>query len=742
MDNDFLDDKWKQWKQTLENDLKTHKSPYLKDEMYRFKHSSRNDLNKNIGNKETTIAFIQKMSFNDNEIEELEMSATISVEKTTTTEEIRKDKKINPHHVVSKEHTPESPVPSKTLNVLQEEELRKSIFDEIRRGEYNVEIAPSDLVDFGGQKAFDMTHQLFIMQEGTVLLLFDGSKDLDEPLPEYPGKNITSADILMHWVNSVTTYCTDDSGLQRIQFVATHSDRYKGNFEKRRKELVMQLTTRFKKHEIGSHLLFDNLIFIDARNKDDKEIDRLKDQLVQLAFSQSSWGKKMPLIWVPLEKQIVDLKLRGTSILRMEEIEKLNRLNEDLMMDDEKLKFFLRTQHAIGKLIFFDQDELADFVIIEPSVLVNALRSFVTDEMFFPSENYHILKILQQDGMLKTTDLMKLWNQDEFQYIFQNQEYKDFLVKILLHLDVLVKPKIDYRDVNFLPEYYIVPCMIQTRLDNDYIEKYLNTNKSICMAYVLKVQMVPPCILFRLIASAVGIWPLKVYQGRKMIFQDIATFVFDETNEFSIIMQGGKIVVYFTNSNSIKEIQSPKVASVQECLTIAIISITEFYQLHSRSIDDLDNTRFDNLFELKHGAACKIPCFVNREEELQFPKAGLWKCQHGQIHEVDYLWYWDSKKAMADISPTVLTKKPPADLLRKVSFAVGIDGAKLGLNLGIESSVIEKMVIGNRYNIFEKTQKILDYWEMLCYSVTVKHLVDALNNVGGRGLETIVEYYR
>lgn len=89
--------------------------------------------------------------------------------------------------------TSDSKTSTKALSVIQEEALHKIILDEVRRGEYNLEVAPSDLVDFGGQKAFDMTHQLFIMQKGTVLLLFDGSKDLDKPLPEYHGKNISSA---------------------------------------------------------------------------------------------------------------------------------------------------------------------------------------------------------------------------------------------------------------------------------------------------------------------------------------------------------------------------------------------------------------------------------------------------------------------------------------------------------------------------------------------------------------------
>lgn len=424
---------------------------------------------------------------------------------------------------------------------------------------------------------------------------------------------------------------------------------FQDNFEIRRKELVTQLAATFQKHEKKLDLCFDNLFFIDARNKDDNEIDKLKDKLVQVAFSQKSWGKKMPLLWVPLEKQIVDLKLRGTSILRIEEIQKLNKSNEDLMMDDEQLNYFLRTQHAIGKLVFFDEGELAEFVIIEPSVLVNALRSFVTDEIFFPQQDrecYNILKELQKEGMLKKIDLMKLWNQDEFQVIFPTQGFKDFLVKILIHLDVLVKPPLDNQDVSFSEEYYIVPSMVQNRFHNDYVEKYLNRSRSICMSYVFKLNMAPPCVLFRVIAAAVGIFHLKDYKEQKMIFQNVATFCFDEENEFSIIKEGNRIIVYFTNANSIRKIQQSKVASVQEWLTTVISSILEFYQLHSRGVNPLHKTNYGDPFELEYGAACqRHACFVNNEEEIMRSKASMWKCRHDLLHEVDYLWYWDSKKA-------------------------------------------------------------------------------------------------
>jgi hypothetical protein len=42
--------------------------------------------------------------------------------------------------------------------------IQENIKEEIRKGTYKIEIAPSDLIDFGGQRSFDMTHQLFMRQ--------------------------------------------------------------------------------------------------------------------------------------------------------------------------------------------------------------------------------------------------------------------------------------------------------------------------------------------------------------------------------------------------------------------------------------------------------------------------------------------------------------------------------------------------------------------------------------------------
>jgi len=70
--------------------------------------------------------------------------------------------------------------------------IHEDIKEELRKGNYKVNIAPSDLVDFGGQKSFDMTHQLFIQRKGEFILMFNGRFDLCDPLPEYPQGDVTT----------------------------------------------------------------------------------------------------------------------------------------------------------------------------------------------------------------------------------------------------------------------------------------------------------------------------------------------------------------------------------------------------------------------------------------------------------------------------------------------------------------------------------------------------------------------
>jgi hypothetical protein len=79
--------------------------------------------------------------------------------------------------------TDSRPIKQKSQNYIID-----TIQDQIRKGKYEIYIAPSDLIDFGGQRSFDMTHQLFMRHKGTFVLMFNGTIDLSMKLTEDEGE--------------------------------------------------------------------------------------------------------------------------------------------------------------------------------------------------------------------------------------------------------------------------------------------------------------------------------------------------------------------------------------------------------------------------------------------------------------------------------------------------------------------------------------------------------------------------
>jgi hypothetical protein len=68
------------------------------------------------------------------------------------------------------------------------------------------------------------------------------------------------------------------------------------------------LQEMFQNHEQHKRIIFDDIFFINGTDENDPEIDRLKTKLVEVAFRQKSWGKRMPMAWVPMDLQLSEVR--------------------------------------------------------------------------------------------------------------------------------------------------------------------------------------------------------------------------------------------------------------------------------------------------------------------------------------------------------------------------------------------------------------------------------------------------
>ncbi|XP_052080427.1 uncharacterized protein LOC127718447 [Mytilus californianus] len=525
-----------------------------------------------------------------------------------------------------------------TAKDMSEDEIIKLVRSECNKGNYEMVIVPIDLWDFGGQKIYHMTHQLFITSRGTFLLIFNGSKGINEEIPDYidlPGchNQRNTAVYLVHWVNSVLTYCktlTENGGYPKIKFVATHKDQVKGDVEEQRRFLEDSIEELFKNHGGKQHLQYQPLIFVDARNKEDEELDTLKKQLVEVALDHPCCGELMPTKFVPLELQLAKKVEEKKKILSIGELNDLNQQNEKHALTPDQLKKFLKVNHALGKLIYFDEACLRDNVIIDPVFLVDVLRSIVTDEQFWPEHLIEILGDLKDSGKLLKKDLYEIWKQDCFKEI---SEHKDYMVEMLVHLDIICRQK----DDEYESEYFLVPCMISTKREDS---PQLEFDRSIHLAYRFKEEVVPPAILYRFIANFISMWKLRVSakSSRLMIFTDSADVTIDNEHDMRIDIQGNRFIVSLSHKESQISIVPTIASTAQECLTHAITNISNFYCSVS---DDSDCTR-DLPFTIQIGIVCGSDlCFF--DHMLRSKKE--WTCpDHNRIHKTYIVSRWFADK--------------------------------------------------------------------------------------------------
>ncbi|XP_063414910.1 uncharacterized protein LOC134696882 [Mytilus trossulus] len=530
------------------------------------------------------------------------------------------------------------------INKIEAYAVRDDILKEIKSCKYKIKIAPSDLVDFGGQRSYDMTHQLFVQHGGTFIVMFDGSRDFFAPLKEYPTGDISNETIVKHWVNSILTYCVDESDVNDpmplIVFAATHSDLiHENKQQKMKKEFAKKVTDMFGTHEMKKHIVFDPVYFINGTDEADLDIQNLKNQLVSIAVNQPSWGQRRPMIWVPLELLIDNMKKDKINVILKTHLAEANTMNGELALSEKQLDDFLLTQHALGKLMYFNQPELNSFIILYPPALVNILKSFVTDEMFWPEDKTlkDILRKMTDTGVIRKHDLLKLWQQKQVNQYLSCDEFKEYVIQVLVHLNILVLPK-RYLGKTVTDDCFLVPCTAKNKMPMSFLDDKSFENKTISLVYRLHNRTIPSTLAFKLIGAVSSIWPIKEENKCSLLYHSSAVLYVDSKTEFRIIIEETRVVVYLTHMPSKFTISPDIAASIQECLTFTLNDVLKFYLT---SIGKSHNNKdISNLFQIEVGEVCdRSPCVFSVSEAK---RTSSWSCSRNQ-HFTKYplLWIFD-----------------------------------------------------------------------------------------------------
>ncbi|XP_071179052.1 uncharacterized protein [Mytilus edulis] len=510
-------------------------------------------------------------------------------------------------------------------------------------------IAPVIIWDFGGQDIFYSTHQSFLSYRAIYLIVLDGSRALDDPcqFEQYlPGKSgpKTARDYLGFWINTIVTYCKGSQhGFPKIMIVFTHKDKIKqSEVETTREQLYGDVKSMFQGTPLMSHLVIEDRIFVNARNKNDPEMTKIKTSIIRESKLQPTWGQNLPKCFIPLELEFENLIRKDINVITFDDLRHINTQHPIRPLTDAELKVFLKFQHAIGKILYFDEPGLDQHVILLPTYLIDAFKSIITDKRFCKGERQReaLWDLMSQKGVISKFAIKELWRNRKYRMF---KKRNDYLLAVMTHLDILVEPKRYDPNHNRIPaDFYYVASMVQTKDDTGYLLSPSFSERNIGISFNSNDAIIPPALSFRFITYCLSIFDVKKYGETKddMLFHRSAVFTIDPSLDIHILCEDERIFVRLVHARKKILIMKDLASSICECLKSAIQNISHLYIQTSSEKCDVNARSFQlNL-------CCSVvddPCLLSIEEFNTIDES--WICQKHKIeHEQFVLSRWITEK--------------------------------------------------------------------------------------------------
>lgn len=109
----------------------------------------------------------------------------------------------------------------------------------------------------------------------------------------------------------------------------------------------------------------------------EEKLTQIRDIMIEFGELYPEYGETIPASWMSLHEAICRLKREGQKIATLEEIHHLNKQLNHPMAADE-LKLSLLFFHEIGYILYFADITLQSFIILDPKVVIDAMKCIIT----------------------------------------------------------------------------------------------------------------------------------------------------------------------------------------------------------------------------------------------------------------------------------------------------------------------------------------------------------------------------
>ena len=276
--------------------------------------------------------------------------------------------------------------------------------------------------DFAGQSVYHGLHSMFLKEDSVVMIVFDASQPLQDPVKgrdtyPYTQKCInpvtTGCESVRYWLQSIHSIRKDGTQLgatslfvPTIFLVATHVDLIGDAIAvgKKKIEIIEQLILIFKDQSFANHIpgaeddlreaLMKNCFFISNKVRNEKELGRLKDALVQA--TKYILNKKHPVVYLNIEQNV--LTVNKAAITRDELHHIAQNSGFFAKPESPEFKGAVEHFHRKGTILHFPQTKtLKDVVVVSPDWLTKLFSYVIIAHPYRLECNYS----LQSERLIK-----------------------------------------------------------------------------------------------------------------------------------------------------------------------------------------------------------------------------------------------------------------------------------------------------------------------------------------------------
>ena len=209
-----------------------------------------------------------------------------------------------------------------------------------------------------------------------------------------------------------------------------------------------------------------------------------------------------------LQEEMFKLKQSGERIISFQHLVDLNSKMEMPLTDDE-LRLFTLMLHHMGYSLHFQNGDLKDIIILDPNLIIDAIKSFETVEKFaLKFWKKHEWEIMRNSGRIEKSYIIKLWKAKSNNTFYVHREY---LFQVMRKLDLLCLPKVYDRDgCEIQGTSFLVPSMLK---DSNPSDLPMLTRISSGEAFQMRFQfadILPPAVYNSLVCTSLSLWQVPI----------------------------------------------------------------------------------------------------------------------------------------------------------------------------------------------------------------------------------------